>query len=578
MIINKVVAVIVAVVIISGSTAIACTTMAAGKNATSDGSVMIAHSDDALQDPRLIFVKAQDHKPGSMRAVYYNSCAMGQLDEWNSTLQYRMVSDVRAPEYNTPINGKYDIPLGHIPQVAHTYAYYDHNYGIMNEHQLIIGECTDKAKMHTLPNPDKRIMYSAELSRIALERCKTAREAIKLMGQLIKEYGYYGTGETLLVGDTKEAWAMEMCSYDKDGMDGVWVAKRVPDDEIFVAANEFRIREVIKDDPDMMYSENIFEVAKKKGWWDGKDGELDFTVVYGDGEFHHPYYSKRRVWRAFSLFAPSLKLSPWVKDAYSREYPFSVKPDSKVDYLDIHNVYQDNYEGTEFDLTKGLAAGPFGNPNRFEGGAEAVTTDGQLSVVKGNFERPINIYRCAYSYVAQARGWLPDIIGGRLFYSPDRPATSALFPMYSGISELPRAFTIGNIMKFDRESISTTFNYVANYVMIKYSYMIEDLRKVRDGFDARMSTDMVKAEEKANKLWLSGKEDSAKKVLTELTAKYSKDIHKAWWNLHDYLYITYEDGYINSNEEIGKAVYYPAWWLRAVGVEGKLESYAKPEK
>ncbi len=556
----------------------ACTTMAVGKNASVDGSVMIAHSDDALQDPRLIFVQAQDHKPGSKRAVYYNSCAMGQLPQWSSTLQYRIVSDSRAPEYNTPINGKYDTPLGYIPQVAHTYAYYDNNYGIMNEYQLLIGECTDKAKVHTLPDPNKRIMYSAELSRIALERCKTAREAIKLMGKLIKEYGYYGTGETLLVGDTKEAWVMEMCSYDLDGTDGVWVAKRVPDDEIFVAANEFRIREVLKDDADMMYSDNIFDIAKMNGWWDESKGDLDFTSVYGDGEFHHPYYSKRRIWRAFSLFAPSLKLSPWVKNAFSREYPFSIKPDSKVDYLDINKAYQDNYEGTEFDLTKGLAAGPFGNPNRFEGGAEAVTTDGQLSVVKGNFERPINIYRCAYSYVAQARGWLPDIIGGRLFYAPDRAATSALFPMYSGILELPKSFTIGNLLKFNRESMSTTFNYVANYVMIKYSYMIKDLRKVRDGFEARMSQDLQKTEDKANELWLIGKEKNARKVLTELTAKYAVDIHKAWWNLHDYLYITYEDGYINSKEEIGKAVYYPAWWLKDVGVEGKLESYAKPVK
>ncbi len=555
----------------------ACTTMAAGKGATADGSIMIAHSDDALQDPRLIFVPAQDHKPGSKRAVYYNSCAMGYLPEWNSTLQYRMVSDCRAAAYNTPINGRYDPPLGFIPEVAHTYAYFDNNYGIMNEHQLLIGECTDKAKVHTLPEPGKRIMYSAELSRIALERCKTAREAIQLMGELIRNYGYYGTGETLLVGDTEEAWVLEMCSYDKDGTDGVWVAKRVPDDEIFVAANQFRIREVLKDDPDMMYSENIFAVAKAKGWWREQDGELDFAKVYGDGEFHHPYYSKRRVWRAFSLFAPSLKLPAWVKGAYSREYPFSVKPDAKIDHFNIFRVYQDNYEGTEFDLTKGLAAGPFGNPNRFEGGAEAVTTDGQLSTVHGNFERPINIYRCAYSYVAQARGWLPEIFGGRLFYAPDRAATSALFPMYAGISELPHNFQIANLLKFDHKSIPMTFNYVANYVMLKYDYMIKDLRKVREKFEGEMVADMAQTEEKAAQLCKEGKEADARKLLDSLTAKYAENLLRAWWELHDYLYITYEDGYINTPEEIGKPVYYPAWWLKAVGVQGKLESYRKPE-
>ena len=278
----------------------------------------------------------------------------------------------------------------------------------MNEHQLTIGECTDLAKVHPEPEPGKRIFYSSELSRVALERTKTSREAVKLMGGLIETYGYYGTGETLLVGDPNESWVMEMAGCDMDGSGGVWVAQRVPDDKIFVAANQFRIREIDPNSPDIMFSKNIFEIAEKKGWWKPSDGKLDFAKVYGDGEFHHPYYSLRRVWRAMSLLAPSLGLSPWAEDAFTKDYPFAVKPDKKVTVEDIAAIHRDNYDGTEFDLTVGLAAGPFGNPTRYEGNAESVAdSEGKLTTLVGEFERPLDIYRCVYSYVAQSAAGCP---------------------------------------------------------------------------------------------------------------------------------------------------------------------------
>lgn len=285
--------------------AFSCTTTIAGKDATIDGSVMVSHSDDGLGDGSLVYVPAKDHAPGSMRAVLYSHASLGFKPEWGGTESHRIIAKDRAPAYDKK-GLPSSVPLGFIPQVAHTYAYFDANYGVMNEHQLTIGECTDKAKVDPEPEFQKRIFYSAELSRVALERTKTAREAVKLMGELIDKYGYYGTGETLLVGDPNEGWVMEMTGYDKDASDGVWVAQRVPDDKIFVAANQFRIREIDKNNKDMMFSSNIFDAAQKKGWWKPSDGLLDFTKVYGDGEFHHPYYSLRRVWRAMSILAPSL--------------------------------------------------------------------------------------------------------------------------------------------------------------------------------------------------------------------------------------------------------------------------------
>ena len=332
--------------------ALTCTTILVGKKASEDGSVMVSHSDDGMNDARLVYVPAGDHKPGSLRPVYYSVCALDFKPQWGGTVSHRIVDASRAPAYATAGKGgdPKSIPLGNIPQVAHTYAYFDANYGIMNEHQVSIGECTDKAKVTPEPEPGKRIFYSAELSRVALERSRTAREAIKIMGELIEQYGYYGTGETLLVADPNDGWVMEMSGYDMDGTSGVWVAQRVPDDAVFVAANQFRIREVQDNNPDMMHSANIFTAAQEKGWWKPSDGPLDWTAIYGDGEFHHPYYSLRRIWRAQSLMAPSLNLSAWAEGPLTRIYPFAVMPDHKMDVRHLFSIHRDkgfrNYNDT----------------------------------------------------------------------------------------------------------------------------------------------------------------------------------------------------------------------------------------
>ncbi len=553
--------------------ALACTTTLTGKDASIDGSVMVSHSDDGLSDPRLIHVPAMDHEPGAMRPVFYTHCALGFKAEWGGTETQRLVTDTRGPGYDSP-GLPPSVPLGAIPQVAHTYGYFDANYGLMNEHQLAIGECTDKAKVHPEPAPGKRIFYSAELSRVALERCKTARQAVLLMGELIAEYGYYGTGETLLVADPDEGWVMEMCGYDMDGENGVWVAQRVPDNGFFVAANQFRIREIRQGAEDMLYSDNIFDVAKEKGWWKPEDGPLDWTRVYGDGEFHHPYYSLRRVWRAQSLIAPSLDLPAWVEGPFTTTYPFAIVPDHKLGVADVAAVHRDNYEGTEFDLTTGLAAGPFGNPNRFEGRAESVA-QGKLPV-KGAFERPLNIYRCVYSYVTQVRGGLPDAIGGVLWYGPDRPATAVLMPFYAGALDLPDSLQTADALIFNQASMWTAFNYVANYAMLKYSFMIKDIHAVRDKFEAASLGGQEELEAKALALWNQGKKDEARTLLTGHSDQYAAQVLKDWWTLAQNLYLKYNDGYLNTREGLAQQVFYPAWWLKAVGFEQGPLTYKKP--
>jgi dipeptidase len=344
-----------------------CTTMIITNGATADGSMMVTHSDDnELSDQRIIYVPAQHHTPGSLRGIVDGS----------SGPYPRLVSSARGPGYEMP--GVPETPLiGKIPQVAHTFAYFDGSYGIMNEHNLMMGECTNGAKFQpphvSQEEAEKsgkhcRLFYSAELSRIALERCKTAQEAVKLMGSLIDRYGYFSTGETLLVGDESQAWVFEMCALPDDEFHSAWIAQRVPDGTVFVAANEFRIRQIEPDNPDQIFSSKLLPGLRKLGWADPDQGPVDWLRAVSDGEYAHPYYSLRRVWRVFDRVNPDLGLSPWVNGGgYTTDYPFSVAPRSKLAREDVIALYRDHYEGTQFDLTKGVAAGPYGDPNRYIG-------------------------------------------------------------------------------------------------------------------------------------------------------------------------------------------------------------------
>ena len=415
-----------------------CTTIIVTRGASADGSVMVSHSDDNdLMDQRIIYVPAAKHAPGTSRPVYCTAAAMGEFPQFNSFSYPRIVTAERGPGYDTA--GLKSIPLGTIPQVRETYGYFDGSYGIMNEHQLMFGECTNGSKVTPEPEPGKRIMYSAELSRIALERCRTAREAIRLMGDLIEQYGLYGTGETLPVADTEEAWVFEMAP-SPEGTGGLWVAKKVPDGEIFVGANQFRIREVDPDDPDIMFSGNLHSVAEKHGWWKPSDGKLDWLKTVSLGEYNHPYYSLRRVWRVLSLAAPSKNFSPWVKDGFTKDYPFSVKPDRKLGVRDLMRLHRDHYEGTEFDLTKGNAAGPFGYPDRYYGPYDGAGDVGDPKrKLEGAWERPLSVTYCGYVFVNQARGWLPDPIGGRMWLGLDKPADTLFLPFHVGVTGLPRS-------------------------------------------------------------------------------------------------------------------------------------------
>ncbi|MGB2983732.1 MAG: C69 family dipeptidase [Candidatus Bipolaricaulia bacterium] len=563
----------------------ACTTMIVGREATVDGSVIVSHSDDDVADERLAFVPAADWPTSAKRPVYYDDCSIGHDPRYNSTELRRYVGTSRGPDYDTK-DYPDSIPLGKIDQVDHTFAYFDSNYGVMNERQLMIGECTCGAKVHPTPKPDRRIFYAAELSRVALERCVTAVEAITLMGNLIKDHGLYGTGETLLVGDKTEGWVMEMCGYDEDeeyGQDGIWVAQRVPDADYFVAANQFRIRDVDPESDDFMCSENLFRVCEEKGWWSPKRGKpLDWLKAVSWGEYGHPYYSLRRVWRALSKVAPELNLPAWVGSGYTRAYPFSATPKRKLSVADVIDVYRDHYEGTELDLTKGVGAGPYGDPTRYEGNVDRGLGDDDNSVLtektswnlahfhpEGAWERAISIFRSGMMWINQARDDLPDAIGGVSWVGLDRPAANCLMPFFVGVRDLPRPMKTMKLTEFEFESDSAwwAFNYVANYATMRYAFMIQDIRlKQREQEDA--AYDRINALQRL----AGGSEDPSPADLYAACEEIMKKTLAAWWELAKSLVVKYNDGCHTEAgtdtqpEKVMEHMGYPTKaWLKAVG-------------
>jgi len=538
----------------------ACTTIIVTKGASADGSVMTSHSADCGScDFRLVYVPAADHEPGSKRAVY------PFLEPFP-----RYVGKDMGPNYDIPGYPPTE-PLGYIDQVEHTYAYFDAVYGVMNEHQLAIGECTTAAKVYARPKPGECIFDVAALSRVAMERCKTAREAIQLMGDLAVKYGYYGWGETLTVVDKEEAWVFEICA-SPDKKSALWVAKKVPDGEVFVEANEFRIREVDPNDPDMMYSPNLFKVTAEAGWYDPSSGEpLDWLKTVSPGEYSKPYYSLRRVWRVLSRVAPSLNLPAYVEGPYTKAYPFSVKPEKKLTVADVIDLFRDHYEGTEFDLTKGLAAGPFGNPNRYSGSSK---------LVKGSWERAISIFRCQYVFVSQTRGWLPDPVGGVVWWGAAAPHETVLVPFYCGITDIPDCYETGSLESFDRNINYWAFNFMGNWAELKWSYMYPEIQELQKKIEGRLFAMQPAIESAAVQLYDINPE-LCKEFLTNYCADTADRVRQEVWDFNDYLITKYSDGYVNI-PEVGHSVGYPDWWLKAVGYDkGHIfgpEGYKKPEE
>ncbi len=543
-----------------------CTTIIVTPGATEDGSMFVTHSDDnELCDERLIHVSAADHEPGAMRPVYCSACAMGDFSEYNTFTYPRINGSDRSGYYNLEGYAA-SIPVGEIPQVEHTYAYFDGSYGIMNEHQLMIGECTCGSKLMLNPEPGRRIFYSAELSRVALERCTEALEAVLLIGSLIEEYGYWGTGETLLIADPEEAWVLEMCCGTTDSSSGLWVAQKVTDGELFVSANEFRIREIQEDESVFLHSSNLYEQCEAMGWYDPASGELDWLRAVSLGEYNHPYYSLRRVWRVMSVAAPSLNLSPWVEDGYTRDYPFSIKPDRLLGLRDVMALHRDHYEGTEFDMTTGIAAGPFGYPYRFYGPYDATGDVADPDhAPEGAWERPLSVDYCGFIYVNQGRSWLPDPVGGICWFGPDKPAETCFVPFFAGVNSIPECYSVCNTSEFSENSAWWAFNFVANWAAFKYSYIRKDIEEMQESIEVQELNSIANWEQTGLSLLQTEGGEACSEYLTAQCSSNADSIVAEWWSFGHRMIVKYDDGYIDTPGHVGHGVGYPQWWLDQSG-------------
>ena len=485
----------------------ACTNFLVGKDASADGSTMITYAADSYALYGFLhYVPATDHPAGAVREV----------KDWDT--------------------GK---PLCTIPQVAHTYNV----VGNMNEHQLTIGETTFGGRPEL--EVGEGIDYGS-LIYIALERCKTAREAIKCMTDLVAEYGYASSGETFSIADPNEVWMMELIGKGKVEKGAVWVATRVPDDCIAAHANQARFTTInFKDKENWMWSKDVVKFARKQGYYTGKkDEDFNFQEAYAPYDFSGLYVCEARVWSFFRKFSGDMDKyfdfasgKTFVETAgkYAGErMPLYIKPNHKVSAQELKNCMRDQYEGTPLDITQGPDAGPWNSKLRYG------SLGFKLDSVQYWFERPIATQQTAWSFVAQMRGYESAKAGGILWFGVDDAASTVYVPMYSTITEVPECFKEGNgdMYNYSPTSAWWTYNIVANWAYTKYSAMMPDIKKVQaaweDKFNAQVETmDAQVAEMDPAK---------ATEFLTKYSCAQAQESTAAWKDLGIYLFVKYLDG------------------------------------
>ena len=484
----------------------ACTNFLVGKDASADGSTMISYAADSYALYGFLHhAPAADHPAGAMREV----------NDWDT--------------------GK---PLCTIPQVAHTYNV----VGNMNEHQLTIGETTwgGRPELET----GEGIDYGS-LIYIALERCKTAREAIKCMTDLVAEYGYASSGETFSIADPNEVWLMELIGKGKVEKGAVWVATRIPDDCIAAHANQARFTTInFKDKENWMWSKDVVKFARKQGYFAGKDEEFNFQEAYAPYDFSGLYVCEARVWSFFRKFSDDMDkyfdfasgktfVETGGKDAGER-MPLYIRPNHKVTAQELKNCMRDQYEGTPLDITQGPDAGPWNSKLRYG------SLGFQYDSVQYWFERPIATQQTAWSFVAQMRGYESAKAGGILWFGVDDAASTVYVPMYCSITQVPNCFaeSNGDMYTYSPTSAWWTYNIVANWAYTKYSAMMPDIQKVQAAWEDKFNSQVAAVD--AQVAELDG--EKAIEFLTRYSCSQAEESTAAWKDLGIYLFVKYLDG------------------------------------
>ena len=485
----------------------ACTNFLVGKDASVDGSTMVSYAADSYALYGFLhYVPAADHAEGAVREV----------KDWDT--------------------GK---PLCTIPQVAHTYNV----VGNMNEHQLTIGETTWGGRPEL--ESGEGIDYGS-LIYIALERCKTAREAIKCMTDLVAEYGYASSGETFSIADPNEVWLMELIGKGKAEKGAVWVATRVPDDCIAAHANQARFTTInFKDKENWMWSKDVVKFARKQGYYTGKkDEDFNFQEAYAPYDFSGLYVCEARVWSFFRKFSNDMdkyfdfasgKTFVETDGKYAGErMPLYIKPNHKVSAQELKNCMRDQYEGTPLDITQGPDAGPWNSKLRYG------SLGFKLDSVQYWFERPIATQQTAWSFVAQMRGYESAKAGGILWVGVDDAASTVYVPMYSTITEVPECFKEGNgdMYNYSPTSAWWTYNIVANWAYTKYSAMMPDIKKVQAAWEDKFNSQVAVIDAQVANMDAA----QAAEFLTKYSCTQAQESTAAWKELGIYLFVKYLDG------------------------------------
>lgn len=481
-----------------------CTNFLVGKKASTDGSTLISYAADSYG-------------------------LFGELYHWPAR-QYATGEILKVYEWDT---GKY---LGEIPQVLQTYNV----IGNMNEHQLAIGETTFGGRSEL--SDSTGIMDYGSLIYITLQRAKNAREAISIMTGLVKEHGYYSSGESFSIADPNEVWVLEMIGKGPGNKGAVWVAVRIPDDCVSAHANQARIQQFPLNDPEnCIYAPDVISFARKKGYYEGNDADFSFAKAYAPLDFGAQRYCEARVWSFFNRYNKDMaKFVTYAKGETKDPMPLYIKPDRKLSLSDLKEMMRDHYEGTELDWREDIGAGPFHSPYRW------APLEWEVDSIKYCNERPIATQQTGFTFVSQMRSWLPNNVGGILWFGMDDAANTVYVPMYCSITEIPECYRVGNgdLYTFSWTSAFWIHNWVSNMVYSKYDYMHEDVKKVQQELENKFLKQQEDIEKKA---MVSAIHPSI--VLTEYSNEQAQYAFERWKKLGEFLMIKYMDGIVRKEKD-----------------------------
>lgn len=558
----------------------ACTAIGIGRDASASGFPMVGHSEDSgpsTNDVRLVRAERQQWPEGSTRPLYL----------WQAGYPRVVSNELRTADY-APVDGQVvNEVVARIPQVKETWAYWDTDYGVQNEWGLSIGEstCTGRTVGWSSNYPYGHNNVGIEdISKIALERCKTARCAAQTMGDIAVEQGFYsadsgdpsapsysGSSECLLLADATpgEVWIFNILT-GKNNASAIWAAERIPSDHVTIAANTFTIRKLnFSDSDNFLYSPGVSSLAEEMGWWSpelqSSTDIFDFFYAYG---YTPPasnvnemnlldFYSGRRMWRVFSVFSPEegAKLDPNKGNLpHTRDpYPNSVKaPKGSVSLQMVQDMYRDHYEGTPYDLTVGMAAGPFGNPNRGPAPDNVI----------GLWERAISMYRTTWSFVLEAKPKGRSLT----WFGWDSPHGTAYLPLFGAASApAPASFHghDGHMSKFSRNCAFWAFSIVSQYQDRNYRLIHADVIENAHRIEREAVAAVAAWETHADR---AGSDADALSLLTERSNAFVHKHVEEYWDFAFSLFAKFHH-YGTTTGENGEAGmvldHYPLWWLES---------------